>query len=78
MGLKSRKAELKQRVQVNLAKYVGIFCHDCSYNTRFVLTNTKPVKFPKNQNIPNTPSRCLEFSFSTECLSNFPNCLKGR
>ena len=45
--LKSRKAELKQRVKVNLAKYVGIFCHDCSDNKRFIFTNAKPRRISK-------------------------------
>ena len=35
------------------------------------------VEFPKNQNIPDIPSRCLEFSFSIKGLSNFSNFLKG-
>ena len=63
--LKSRKAKLKQRIEVGLAKYVGVFCYDCSCNTRFNFTNTKPhiFRIPKNQNIPNIPSRCLNFSF---------------
>ena len=48
--LKSRKAELKQRVKVNLANYVGMFFDDCIYNIRSVLTNTKAriFRFPKN------------------------------
>ena len=55
-----------------------MFCHDCSYNIRFIFTNTKPhiFEFSKNQNIPNTPLRCLEFSFSIKGLSNL-NCSKG-
>ena len=63
--LKSTKAKLKQRIGVSLAKYVGVFCYDCSCNTRFNFTNTKPhiFRIPKNQNIPNIPSRCLSFSF---------------
>ena len=63
--LESRKAELKQQVKLSLAKYFGLFCHDCRYNIRFIFTNTKPhnYRIPKNQNIPNTPSRCLNFGF---------------
>ena len=40
-----------------------MFCHDCSYNTRFIFKNTKPhiFRIPKNQNITNTPSKCLNF-----------------
>ena len=30
--LKSGKAELKQQVKVSLAKYAGMFPHDCNYN----------------------------------------------
>ena len=72
--LKSRKVELKQQVKVSLEKYFGMFCHDCSYNIRVIFTNTKPSPFriPKKQNIPNTPSRCLNFSFSVFNL----NCLQ--
>ena len=48
--LKSRKAELKQRVKVNLANYVGMFFDDCIYNIRSVFTNAKAriFRFPKN------------------------------
>ena len=40
-----------------------MFCHDCSYNTRFIFKNKKPhiFRIPKNQNITNTPSKCLNF-----------------
>ena len=49
-----------------------MFRHDCSYNIKFIFTNTKPPTFrtPKNQNIPNAPSRCLNFRFSVEGISN--------
>ena len=59
MRLKSRKAELKQRVKVSLEKYVGMFRHDCRCNRRFIFTNTKPDIFgiPKNQRILHTPLR---------------------
>ena len=76
MKLKNRKAELIQRVKVSLAKYVDMFRRDCSYNIRFIFTNTKANVFriQKNQSIPNTP---LSFSFSIEGLSNL-NCLQGK
>lgn len=32
MRFKTRKAELKQRDKESLAKYVGMFLNDCSYN----------------------------------------------
>ena len=43
-----------------------MFCYDCSSNIRFIFTNTKShiFRIRKNQNIPNTPLRCLNFSFS--------------
>ena len=71
------KAELIQRVKVSLAKYVGMFHHDCGYNVRFIFRNTKPYIFtiPENQSIPNTLWRCLNFSFSVKGLSN-SNCLQ--
>ena len=74
--LKSRKAELKQWVKVNLAKYVCAFLRDCRYNI-FFFTNTKPHIFliPKNQNIPKTPLMFLNFNFFVEGLSNL-NCLQ--
>ena len=57
MKLKNRRAEFIQLVKVSLAKYVDMFCHDCSYNIRFIFTNTKlnVFRIQKNQNIPNTP-----------------------
>ena len=72
--LKSRKAELKQWVKVNLAKYVCTFLRDCRYNI-FFFTNTKPHIFliPKNQNIPKM--MFLNFNFFVEGLSNL-NCLQ--
>ena len=75
MKSKSRKAELKQQVEVNLEKYGGMFCHDSRCNIRFIFIKTKPgiFRIPKNQSIPNTPSRCLNFSLSIEDLSNL-NC----
>ena len=74
--LKIRKAELKQWVKVNLAKYVCTFLRDCRYNI-FFFTNTKPHIFliPKNQNIPKTPLMFLNFNFFVEGLSNL-NCLQ--
>ena len=48
------------------------------YNLRFILTNTKPrIRIPKNQCLPNTPSRCFNFSVTVEGHSNL-NCLQGR
>ena len=41
MRLKRREEELKQRVKVNLAKFVGMFCYDSSYDIRFIFRNTK-------------------------------------
>ena len=73
--LKSRKAELKHRVKVSLAKYVGMFRRGCSYNIRFIFTIAKPHIFliPKNQNILETPSRCSNLKFFLEGLSTL-NC----
>ena len=70
--LKNRKAELIQQVKIHLAKYVDMFRHNCSYSVRFIFTNTKShiFRIPKNQKIPNTPSKCLSFSFSVEGLFN--------
>ena len=76
--LKNRKAELIQRVKVSLAKHVDIFRCECSCNIRFIFINTKPhiFRIPKNQNILNTPSRCVSLNFSIEGLFNL-NCLQG-
>ena len=75
MKIKSRKAELKQRDKVSLAKYDGMLCNDRSYVIRFIFTNKKPSisRIPKNQSIQNTPSRRSNFSFSFEGVSNL-NC----
>ena len=75
MRLKSRVAELKQQFKVSLAKYVGMFLHDCSYNKRFIFKNTI-FRIPKNHIMASTPSSCLDSSFSVEGLSNL-NCLQG-
>ena len=74
---KCKWPKLVKLVKVSLAKYVAIFCQDCSYNIRFIFTNTKAHIFrtSNNQNIPNTPLRCLNFNFSIKGLSNF-NCLQ--
>ena len=79
MMLKSRKAELKQKVKVSLAKYVEMLQHDSSYNIRIIFTNTQLhiFRISKNQNISNNPTRCLNFSFFVKELSNL-NCLQGR
>ena len=38
--VRSRKAESEQQAnKVSLARYVGMFCHDCSYNVKFIFTN---------------------------------------
>ena len=77
---RNRTAEIvNQRVKVSLAKYLDVFRHDCSSNLRFIFTDTKPHIFrsPKNENILNTPSRCVSFSFSIDGLSNI-NCLQGK
>ena len=50
LRFKNRKAKLKQRVRVSLAKYVGMFRHDSSYNIRFIFTNTKPFIFRITKN----------------------------
>ena len=42
---KNRKPELKQQVKVSLAKYVGMFCHDCSNNMGFIFTRHKAMSF---------------------------------
>ena len=78
MRLKSTKAELKQRVKVSLDKFVSMLRHDCRYNIRFIFKITMPgiFRIPKNQNIPNTPWKYLNFSFSIDGLSNL-NCLQG-
>ena len=56
-----------------------MFHHDCIYNVRLIFKNLKPCIFriPKNHSIPNTPLRCLNFSFSIEGLFNL-NCLQGK
>ena len=38
-----------------------MFLHDCRYDIRFIFKITKPgiFRIPKNQSIPNIPSRCL-------------------
>ena len=53
-----------------------MFCHEIT-TIRFIFQSAKPriFRIPKYQSIPNTPSRCLEFSFSVEGLSNL-NCLQ--
>ena len=70
--LKSQKAELKQRIYVSWAKYLDMFCHDCSYNNkRFSpIQNPHIIRISMNQNIPSTPLRSSNFSFSVEGLSN--------
>ena len=80
MKLKNRKAELvRQRVKVSLAKHVDVFRHDCSYNITFIFIDTKPhiFRIQNIQNILNTPSRCVSFSFSIKDLSNL-NCLQEK
>ena len=79
MRLKSRKAELKERIKVNLENSVGMFCHDCRYNIRFIFTDTKPgnFRFSKKQSTPNTPLRCLNFSFPIDGLTDL-NCSQRR
>ena len=78
MRLKSTKAELKQRVKVSLGKFVSMLRYDCRYNIRFIFKITMPgiFRIPKNQNIPNTPWKYLNFSFSIDGLSNL-NCSQG-
>ena len=68
---KTKRVELKQRVKVSLAKYTGMFHRDCSYNIKFIFTDTKPhiCRIPNNQSIPNNPLRCLNFSSPTKGLS---------
>ena len=53
-----------------------MFCHDCSYNIRFIFTNTKLLIFRTPKNIPNTRSSSLKFRFSIEGIFNL-NCLQG-
>ena len=36
-------------LNVGLAKHVGMFRHDCSYNIRFIFTNTKPSIFQNSK-----------------------------
>ena len=75
---KCKWPKLVKLVKVSLAKYVAIFCQDCSYNIRVIFTNAKAHVFriSNNQDIPNTPLRSLNFNFSVKGLSNF-NCLQG-
>ena len=72
MRLKSRKAELKQQDKISLAKYVGMFHNDCSYNIRIIVKTQKPhiFRIPKNQNITNTPLKGLNFSISVKGIFN--------
>ena len=73
-----QKKKLKQRLKKVYQIHFGIIRHDGSYNIRFILTNTKSrIRIPKNQCLPNTPSRCFNFSFTVEGHSNL-NCLQGR
>ena len=44
MRLKTRIAELKQRVKTSLAKFADRLYH-CSYDIRFIFINTKPRIF---------------------------------
>ena len=55
MSLKSRKAELKQRGKLSLAKYAGMIVA----TIRYIFTNTKPriFRIPKKKGTRNTPSR---------------------
>ena len=55
MKLKNRKAALIQQVKISSAKYVDMFRHDCSYNIRFIFTNTKPL-FLEFQRIKTFPA----------------------
>ena len=77
--LKNRKTELKQWVEVSLAKYVGMFCHNCNYNMRFIPHTKNHIFFRilKSESILNTLWWCWNFSFSIEGISNL-NCLQGR
>ena len=65
--IKSRKAELK-RVNVSLARYVGLIRHDGSYNVRFILTNTKPriFRIRKNQSIQALHRGVLILTFTSQ------------
>ena len=49
-----------------------MFCHDCRYTITFIFTKTKPgiFRIPKNQKIPNTLLRCLNFSLFIQGLSD--------
>ena len=49
-GIYFKKSRIKTRVKVSLAKYVGMFLHDCRYNIRFIFTNTKPHIFKISKN----------------------------
>ena len=66
--LKSRKAELKQRIKISLAKMLACFSMIIVKIIRFNFTKAKPPIFriPTKQSIPITPSnplRCLNFRF---------------
>ena len=74
----SRKAELKQRVKVNLAIHVGMFRKVTTIYNLFSHTgNYIFFRIPENQSILNTPLWCLNLSFSIEGLHNI-NCLQGK
>ena len=75
MRLEGRKAELKQRIKVGLAKYVDMFPLDCSNSIRFFFTSF--CRTPKNQNIAKTPSKCLNFNYLLEGLSHL-NFFRGK
>ena len=62
MRLKKKgKVELKQWGEVSLAKYIGMICYNSSYKIYFHKHKTTHfIVIPKNQNIPDTPLRCLK------------------
>ena len=78
MRLKSKKAELKQRIKVSLAKYVGMFRRDFSNSIRFFFHKHKTsfCRTPKNQNTAKTPSRYSNFNL-LEGLSHL-NYFRGK
>ena len=79
MRLESRKAELKQRIKVSLAKNVDMYPLDCSNSIRFFFRKHK-ISFcrtPKNQNIEKTPSKCLNFNYLLKGLSRL-NFFRGK
>ena len=70
--LKNRKAELEKLVKVNLAKHAGMFCREITATIKDLSSQTENylfLEFQRIKKLPNTPLRCLNFSFSIQSHS---------